>query len=430
MGRLNEKEQHLQSPGAPVSNELLSELSLPVVEINGLTQKVSTGFPGCQRIPTKQPKRHSIMPLSAVHITTQCFPPSIGGIENLMHGIASALARLGYPVTVYADSHPDAPKFSPAVNSGDYEIRRFGGLKPVRRWLKARAVQKAAVSGSVLIADTWKSLEFINPSVVEAKILCLAMAMEFPSEPSARKADRIRKTLAIADLLLPISSYTQGRAAPFCPPDLSVELFHPGFTPPKQLDDARAAELANVPEDARPALFTISRIESRKGHDLVLAALPQLRESWPNLHYFVAGSGPDQARLERIVEHTNLKSAVTFLGRVSEEQKAAWLQQSDLFVMPTRTEGESVEGFGLVYLEAASMGLTSIAGNDSGAQDAVLHRETGLLCDSSSVEELTASISAVLGDADLRQQLESAARSRVEAEFMWPAAIQRLTQWF
>ena len=370
------------------------------------------------------------MPLPAVHITTQCFPPSIGGIENLMHGIASELARLGYPVTVYADSHPESPKYCPAGEAGDYEIRRFGGVKPVRRWLKARAVQKAAVAGAILIADTWKSLEFINPQRVDAKILCLAMAMEFPSAPSVRKADRIRKTLAVADLLLPISRYTQGRAAPFCPPDLPVEVFHPGFIPPTQLDATKASELANIGEETRPALFTISRIESRKGHDLVLAALPKLRELWPHLHYFIAGSGPDQARLERIVEQKDLQSAVTFLGRVSEEHTAAWLQQSDLFVMPTRTEGESVEGFGLVYLEAAYMGLTSIAGNNSGAQDAVLHRETGLLCDSSSVEELTDCISTVLGDSEMRRQLETAAQNRVEAEFLWPAAIQRLTQWF
>ena len=370
------------------------------------------------------------MPLPAVHITTQCFPPSVGGIENLMHGIAAELARQGYPVTVYADTHAQAPRYTPASQPGDFEIRRFGGLKPVRRWLKARSVQKAATQGTILIADTWKSLEFINRKVLKARTLCLAMAMEFPAAPSNRKAERIRRTLSMTDILLPISSYTRERAAPFCPDGMAVELFHPGFTPPTRLPEETVSEVASIPDDCRPALFTISRIESRKGHDLVLAAMPELKKRWPGLHYFIAGSGPDQGRLEQIVNDTGLRSAVTFLGRVTEEQKAAWLQVSDLFVMPTRTEGESVEGFGLVYLEAASMGLTSIAGNDSGAQDAVLDQKTGLLCDSSSVEELTACIASVLSDTERRIELQAAARKRVDEEFVWPAAIQRLTRWF
>ena len=82
----------------------------------------------------------------------------------------------------------------------------------------------------------------------------------------------------------------------------------------------------------------------------------------PNQHieWRIAGSGPD---LEALQSHTrSLGLTVKFLGRISESEKQAEFNQADLFLMPSYQEGNSLEGFGITYIEAAAFGVPSIGG--------------------------------------------------------------------
>jgi phosphatidylinositol alpha-1,6-mannosyltransferase len=56
--------------------------------------------------------------------------------------------------------------------------------------------------------------------------------------------------------------------------------------------------------------------------------------------------------------------------------------------MPARIDGRSVEGFGIVYIEAASYGIASIGGRDSGAPEAIEHNKTGLICNGNDHSEI------------------------------------------
>jgi len=116
---------------------------------------------------------------------------------------------------------------------------------------------------------------------------------------------------------------------------------------------------------------------------------------------------------------------VLFLGRVSEAGKAALLAQADIFAMQVRREGRSVEGFGLSYLEAGWFGVPSLAGSGGGATDAVLHGETGLVCDGASQSEVTRSLLRLLDDEALRKRLGAAALARARHDLSWPVAIER-----
>ena len=86
-------------------------------------------------------------------------------------------------------------------------------------------------------------------------------------------------------------------------------------------------------------------------------------------------TGPDRERLEALAKETG--APTVFLGRISEIEKAALFAEATLFAMPTRAEGDSVEGFGIVYLEAAWHGAPALAGREGGAAAAVKEGETG-----------------------------------------------------
>jgi phosphatidylinositol alpha-1,6-mannosyltransferase len=92
--------------------------------------------------------------------------------------------------------------------------------------------------------------------------------------------------------------------------------------------------------------------------------------------------------------------------------------------MPARRVGNSVESYGLVYVEAAWYGVPSLAGHDGGAGDAVLDERTGLLCDGSDATDVTRQLLRLLGDAELKQRLGEGARKRARGAAQWSASIK------
>lgn len=350
-------------------------------------------------------------------IATQCFPPDRGGIEALMGGLADALAASGHEVAVYADRARDGG----AKLVTPYPVKRFGGFKPLRRRLKARAVARAAKAARIegVFADSWKSVELLGD--VGAPIVVLAHGMEFPARPSARKKARITQAFAKAKTVIANSAYTASLAKPYVGEKTRLVVINPPIGPlPKALANADVRE---VVVGHNPVLLTLARLEPRKGVDMVIGALPRVLQVHPNAVYIVAGAGDDRGRLEQIARDENVDRRVRFVGAVDGSTKAALFAAADVFVMPARREGDSVEGFGIVYLEAAWYGVPALAGRDGGAVDAVRDGETGLLCNASDQNDVTRQIMRLLDDDALRVKLGTAASARARGPAQWSNAI-------
>ncbi len=146
-----------------------------------------------------------------------------------------------------------------------------------------------------------------------------------------------------------------------------------------------------------PILLAVGRLsagERYKGHELVFAALDDLRARFPGLVYAVAGEGDDRQRLEaRALELARDPAAVRFLGYVADEDLPDLYRLADLFVMPS-----SEEGFGIVYLEAAACGLRVIGGAGGGSGDAIPDRRVGMIVDPSDAERLVEAVTRLLGE--------------------------------
>jgi len=84
--------------------------------------------------------------------------------------------------------------------------------------------------------------------------------------------------------------------------------------------------------------------------------------------------------------------------------------------MPSRREGASVEGFGLVFLEAGWYGKPALGGRDGGAADAIKDGETGLLCDGANSEEVASALERLLSDGDLLARLGVAAERHARSQ--------------
>jgi phosphatidylinositol alpha-1,6-mannosyltransferase len=178
------------------------------------------------------------------------------------------------------------------------------------------------------------------------------------------------------------------------------------------------------PTPCHNRLLSVARLIPRKGIDTVIRAMRNLP---PDVEYRVVGSGPDEARLRHLAASEGVKDRVHFLGRLGDDELAEEYQKSSLFALPARrTNDGDLEGYGLVYFEAAAWGRAVVAGRSSGEVDAVVDGETGVLVDGDSVDAVRAAIGSLLNEPGRMAELGSKGRARVETTHNWSQAAATL----
>jgi phosphatidyl-myo-inositol dimannoside synthase len=176
--------------------------------------------------------------------------------------------------------------------------------------------------------------------------------------------------------------------------------------------------------DDKKIILSLGRLVPRKGQDKTLGAMSHVWQANKDAVYVIVGDGPDRKRLETMAApHGN---QVIFTGKVSESQKLAWLSLCDLFVMASRSTKEDSEGFGMVYLEAASFAKPSIAGKAGGAGEAVLDQKTGVLVDPEDIDGIALAINWLLEDKSYAIQLGEQGKTRVMTELTWEEQLKKL----
>jgi phosphatidylinositol alpha-1,6-mannosyltransferase len=188
------------------------------------------------------------------------------------------------------------------------------------------------------------------------------------------------------------------------------ERFSPG--------DGRALR-ARLGLGERRLLVSIARLVPRKGLDTVLRALPQVAAAIPDVRYVVAGDGPDRERLRALAAELDVAERVSFVGAVPASELPLWYSLGDVFVMPSRSEPPDVEGFGIVFLEAAAAERAVVAARAGGVPDAVAHGVSGLLVRPDDPGELSAALIELLNDPARRAELGRRGRERVLSGFTW-----------
>lgn len=175
--------------------------------------------------------------------------------------------------------------------------------------------------------------------------------------------------------------------------------------------------------DEKIVMLTFSRLVKRKGQDKVIEAIPEALKHVPNLNYYIIGDGPDRKYLEEKAK--DLKN-VFFLGKLDDEEKFAWLEVCDFFVMPARNIDGDFDGFGIVYLEAAMARKAVIAGESGGIKDAVQGGITGVLVNPNDKEKITNAIISLATQKEIRDTLGNNAFARAEKDFHWKDKVNKI----
>ncbi len=182
---------------------------------------------------------------------------------------------------------------------------------------------------------------------------------------------------------------------------------------PAEVAPADRSALA-TPEDA-PLLLAMGRLHEAKAHDISLAALVQI----PEAHLWIAGVGPQEARLRSMAGALGVIDRVRFLGWRTDA--SALYRAADICVFPSR-----YEPLGNVVIQAWAHGLPVVAAASQGPAALIRDGEDGLLVPVDDADALAASVRRLLDDPMLRIRLVQKGADRVEAEFSEAAVV---AQW-
>ncbi len=203
-------------------------------------------------------------------------------------------------------------------------------------------------------------------------------------------------------------------------PSLQPEVLTPGVEAFHATLQSEARQKLQIREGDK-LVISIGRLVSRKGFDQLIEAIALLSA---DIKLVIIGRGNDENRLRGLAK--NNKERVRFVTDADDEQRNMWLSAADVFALPARDEGADVEGFGIVYLEAAAHGLACIGGNSGGVPEAILNGKTGMLVDPNHAGEIANAIQTLFEDPNRRIAMGRLGRERVRAEFRWETRTERL----
>jgi phosphatidylinositol alpha-1,6-mannosyltransferase len=246
--------------------------------------------------------------------------------------------------------------------------------------------------------------------------------------PVARTA--LRRIGTETDVVTYISNYTRGRIASAFGARAALEHVPPGvdtdrFTP----DEVARAELrARYGLGRRPVVVCLSRLVPRKGQDMLIRALPSIRQRVDGAALVIVGGGPYRSALHRLAERFGVAEHVVFTDGVPGDELPAHHAVADVFAMPCRTRGAGldVEGLGIVYLEASATGVPVVAGRSGGAPETVRDGETGVVVDGWDVGAIAAAVGDLLADPDTAARMGAAGRRWVVDNWQWSTQAERL----
>lgn len=355
----------------------------------------------------------SLTPKS-VYLITHEFYPVRGGIATFTEEIAKAGVDLGYDVEVWAQSaSPETEKKWP------FRLRRLPlkgthGLRCQLRLAKEvvaarRQLRKATVylpePGPML---TMMLLQFFHAFRPRRLVLTFHGSEILKFSESPLRGMLARRLIRRADRVSTLSRYTQ-RLLLERFPEAADRIF---LTPGAIRSDFVVVPPKPAGRREKIVVLTVGRLHPRKGQLHTLKALQALAPDVRSRieYWIVAGRSKDAYEQEVRSAAADSGLTVRFLGNLPDEELSDVYERADIFAMTSVNHGTSIEGFGLVYLEASAHGLPVIAHDVGGVSEAVLDGRTGIIVPPDRPGHLAAAFERLIHDEDLRRRMGSEGR--------------------
>ncbi len=371
-----------------------------------------------------------------IYFVTHEFAPFRGGGSTYVQEVARAAAALGHSVRVIA------PDYGRSVHASDadspYPIERVPGsgrLTPAGIWSLTRALARRRVElrdSPVVLLSVGAQLAMMlltrffgfRPSRPLIAFFHGSEVLRFRNQPLWRR-------LAASTLPLTLPAC----ASRYVEQLLRESRLYPGETPIVLAPCACPAAIvasAGLATERGPAgsslfrLLTLARLHPRKGQHLTARALGLLPEEVrQRLRYEIVGDGTASYRRE--VERACVEAGLDFSirGAMQPTELTAIYSACDAYIMTSVALPNSVEGFGITYLEASIHGRPVIAFSTGGVEEAVLDGVTGLVVPEGDLPGVANAVRRLMDEPGLAASLGRGGREFAQG-FRWENAAKAL----
>ncbi len=376
---------------------------------------------------SEQPGPAAAVDVPRVLVVTNDFPPRVGGVQQYVWNLVRHL-----PYDRLAVLAPNWPGWREHDEAQPFAVHRWPSSfvwpsSDLTR--RVRSLVREHQADIVLFGHGFP-LPLIGPNLASRGIpyVVLTHGVEVWVSRVPALSAALRAGLRHARAVTAVSKHTGRAIRTAVPPHVPLSVLYPGvdvdrFAP--SVDGTPARERHGL--GIRPVVLCVSRLVPRKGQDILIRSMEFLRTRVPDAVLVLVGGGPYRPKLEAEAARAPAGSVV-FVGEVSDEDAPRHYATADVFAMPCRSRwaGLEVEGFGIVFLEAAAAGKAVVAGRSGGADEAVADEDTGLLVEGREPKAVALAVARLLNDRGSADRMGAAGRARVEQEFAWPIIAGRL----
>ncbi len=380
-----------------------------------------------------------------IMIVADQYPPMVGGVPRVTHGLAVDFVQRGHQVWVVAPSYGarDIKRLEEGVHVfrfSSFEWPTYKDLRipflpllPVRNLIKRSDPDIIHIHSPVVLGNIAQIFAggLHKPVIATNHYLPINMSRSLMADPViGRSFSTISysylvnfcnhceyvtaPTMTALNLL-----YEHGLHAPAAAISNGIDLkmFSPGPADPQVL------HRFHLPED-RQIVLHVNRLSEEKRVDVLIEATASMRQQ---AHIVLVGTGPAEHELRAQVEHLGISDRVSFLGFVRDEDLLALRRSSALFVIPSEADLQS-----LATMEAMACGLPIVAANSYALPELVHHEKNGFLFQPGDSTQMAAQMDQLLRDQTLRTQMGAeslriiVAHDRVKVLDQWEDLYRRL----
>ncbi|GAC1394731.1 MAG: hypothetical protein NVS4B11_37360 [Ktedonobacteraceae bacterium] len=379
-------------------------------------------------------------------IVTDQYPPMIGGVPTVTYNLAIDFVQRGHQVWVVAPSYGmrDARRLEKGVRVyrfSSFEWPSYKELRipflpfmPMRNLIKKSEPDVIHIHSPAVLGNIAQILAggLRKPVIATNHYLPINMSRSLTSDPLIGKhfsnvtysylvnfCNRCEYVTAPTMTALQLL-YDHGLRAPAKAISNGIDLTK--FTPGER--DPYIRQRFNLPED-RPLILHVNRLSEEKRVNVLIDAVAKMRN---NGHVALVSTGPAEQELRAQVAQLNIEDRISFLGYVRDADLLALRRSSELFVIPSEADLQS-----LATMEAMACGLPIVAANAYALPELVHHEQNGFLFKRGDSDEMAHYMDVLTGDADLRAHMGAESlkiitkHDRIQVLDQWEEIYRRLS---
>jgi mannosylfructose-phosphate synthase len=181
----------------------------------------------------------------------------------------------------------------------------------------------------------------------------------------------------------------------------------------------------NLPERY---IYCLSRIDTNKGHDMLLKAFYKVSQRIPEVKLIIGGGSPKPKpreqqvfkMMDQVIDDLGIRDSLVFVGYVPDDLMASYYQHASLFVMPSL-----FEPFGMTTQEAMACGTPVIASKYGGIRTVIENEKNGILVDPKDADEFAEAMIRLITDPEWNSKIGRAGQKFIREHYSWEVIAKR-----